>query len=366
MNRAAIIVIDARRLHQTTGRYVRELLNNLQELDSKNHYHILIHQKDVGHWQPGAENFELHVVPWDHYTLGEQFGLKRYIKKLKPDLVHFTMPQQPYFYTGKKITTIHDLTLVKFNNPSKNRLVYLFKKQIFKTLLKKVAKTSEIILTDAEFTRAEIVSYANIPAEKIVIAHPASDAMAAKPQVYGPAENKQYIMYVGNVFPYKNIPRLIEAHQKLLSDHPDLYLFVVGKKDKDVERLEVMVKQRSFTQVHFTGFVSEQELVWLYKNAKAYVFPSLSEGFGMPGLEAMQFDLPVVSSDATCLPEIYGGAAHYFDPESIEEMTKSINEVLTDENLRQNLISNGRSQIKKYSWSGMTKQIHNVYGDSLK
>jgi len=355
------IVIDARRLRETTGRYTRELLNNLQKIDQTNDYHVIIHTKDQNHWKPTAKNFTLHVVSWDHYTFGEQINLHLFLRKLKPDLVHFTMPQQPLFYWKPKVTSIHDLTLVKYTNPLKNRYVYAVKKNIFKVLLKIVAKTSLINFTLAEFTRSEIVGYANVPASKIVIAHPAADAMATKTNTYTQAADKQFVMYVGNTFPYKNISRLIEAHQLLLADHPDLYLFVVGKIDKNVEVLQKWVAENKYRQVHFTGFVSDEELAWLYKHAKAYVFPSLSEGFGMPGLEAMQFDLPVVSSDATCLPEIYGEAAHYFDPEDVNEMAVSINEVLTDDKLRQKLIASGRRQRTLYSWEEMTKKIHQNY-----
>jgi len=366
MTKKYSIAIDARRLRGTTGRYMRELLDNLQNIDEANQYHVIIHSDDSGAWKPKADNFMLHVVPWDHYSFGEQIGFLNFLNKLKPDLVHFTMPQQPLFYRQKKVTTIHDLTLVKFNNESRSKLIYPVKQAIFKFLLKNVAKTSKTIFTDAEFTRAEIVSYANIPAENVVIAYPASDAMAAKTKTYSQGANKQYIMYVGNTFPYKNISRLIESHQLLLSDHPDLYLFVVGKIDKSVKGLQKWVAENKYRQVHFTGFVNDEELAWLYEHAKAYIFPSLSEGFGMPGLEAMQFDLPVVSSDATCLPEIYGDAAHYFDPEDVDEMTKSINEVLTDKALRKKLVANGKKQRNLYSWAKMAEDIHAEYLEILR
>ena len=90
------------------------------------------------------------------------------------------------------------------------------------------------------------------------------------------------------------------------------------------------------------------------------------EGFGLPGLEAMAYGAPVVSSDATCLPEVYEDAAHYFNPYDVAGMTKAIDDVLTDEELRASLIKKGHEQVKKYSWQRMAEQTHTVYVDVLK
>jgi glycosyltransferase involved in cell wall biosynthesis len=113
--------------------------------------------------------------------------------------------------------------------------------------------------------------------------------------------------------------------------------------------------------VIFTGYVSEGRLRWLYEHAAAYVFPSLSEGFGLPPLEAMIHGAPVVSSNATCLPEIYGDAAHYFDPTDVSDMAKKIDDVLSNPKLREELVEKGKIQVKKYSWKRMTEQTLDVY-----
>ncbi|MBU2036827.1 glycosyltransferase family 4 protein, partial [Patescibacteria group bacterium] len=122
--------------------------------------------------------------------------------------------------------------------------------------------------------------------------------------------------------------------------------------------LQSMVKK---DQLVFTGFVPDEELGVLYQNASAYVFPSLCEGFGLPPLEAMARGAPVVSSNATCLPEILGQAAHYFDAASPADMAAKISEVLTGETLRQQLIAQGFEQIKKYSWQRMAEETQKIY-----
>ncbi len=117
-------------------------------------------------------------------------------------------------------------------------------------------------------------------------------------------------------------------------------------------------------RIIFTGFVNDEELQALYQNASLYVFPSLCEGFGLPPLEAMAQGVPVVSSGATCLPEILGDAAIYFDAKNPQDMAGKIDKVIVDKGLRQNLISRGYEQIKKYSWQKMAEQTLQIYWDS--
>jgi glycosyltransferase involved in cell wall biosynthesis len=144
-----------------------------------------------------------------------------------------------------------------------------------------------------------------------------------------------------------------------------LKLVLAGKSDPNYKRIKQSVSDRDIKNVIFTGFISEGSLRWLYEHCAAYIFPSLSEGFGLPGLEAMVHGAPVVSSRATCLPEVYGDAAHYFNPLDVDDIVKAVNDVLTDEKLRQRLIAAGLVQAKKYSWQRMAEQTLAVYGKSL-
>jgi glycosyltransferase involved in cell wall biosynthesis len=129
---------------------------------------------------------------------------------------------------------------------------------------------------------------------------------------------------------------------------------------------EKYVQDHEIRGITFTGFIEEDSLRWLYENCQAYIFPSLSEGFGLPPLEAMTYGAPVVSSNATCLPEVSGKAAHYFDPLNTKDMAKKIEEVLDNKTLRDELIKNGYAQIKKYSWEKMAKQTLEIYESVLK
>ena len=120
--------------------------------------------------------------------------------------------------------------------------------------------------------------------------------------------------------------------------------------------------KRGYRNIHFTGFIGDPERDWLLEHAVAYVFPSLMEGFGLPPLETMsRGTTPVVSSNTSCMPEILGDAAHYFNPLDVDNMALRIDEVLTDDKLRADLVARGLKQVQKYSWEKMAAETHAIY-----
>lgn len=355
------IVIDARELRTSSGRYVERLLNYLQDIDSEHKYSVLLKPEDVAGWNPTNDKFTKVTCPHKEFSFGEQFGFAQQIKSLKPDLVHFTFAQQPAFYKGKTATTIHDLTTLRFTNPDKSPLIFKFKQKVYAWLIKKAAHRSIAVITPSEFVKQDLANYAGINPDKITVTYEAADPIKDPAEPIATLTDKQFIMYIGRPTPHKNLDRLIEAFENLRAQHPDLLLVLAGKKDANYRRIEA----RDYKNVVFTDFVSEGQLRWLYENCSAYVFPSLSEGFGLPGLEAMVHGAPVVSSNATCLPEIYGDAAHYFDPTDVQAISDAINEVLTDKNLSDSLVQKGHDQVKKYSWKRMAEQTLQVYKKAL-
>ncbi len=287
---------------------------------------------------------------------------------MKADLVHFTMPQQPVFYRGAHITTVHDLTLLKVFPGNRNKFVYKLKQLSGNFVFKRIANTSKTIITPSQSTKDEYLEFlarSNL-AKKMVVTPESADPITDKPTPYPTLVDKSYIMYVGQQSNYKNLRRLIESHQQLLTTHPQLQLVFVGKLGEYGKQTKAWAEQQNFTNIVFTGFVEDAQLAWLYQHCQAYVFPSLMEGFGLPGLEAMANGAPVVSSNATSLPEVHGAAAHYFDPESVEDMTRAISDVLTDKTLRTKLIKSGYAQLKKYSWRRMAQQTLDIYIKSLR
>jgi glycosyltransferase involved in cell wall biosynthesis len=256
---------------------------------------------------------------------------------------------------------MHDLTTLRFPNPSKNKLVFKTKQRAYRLVNYVAAHKSRIIITPSQFVKDDVAKLMRINSRKIEVTYEAGTRIEAEAEPIPTLVDTQFIMYVGRPNPHKNLERLIDAFVLLQASHPDLHLVLAGKKDELFKRHARRVSQSEITNVDFTDRVSDGQLRWLYENCAAYVFPSLSEGFGLPGLEAMAHGAPVVSSNVTCLPEIYGEAAHYFDPLDTEAMCIAINDVLDNTRLRNRLLAASSDQIKKYSWKKMAEQTLKVY-----
>lgn len=362
----ARIVIDAREYTSTTGRYMFRLLQYLDGLQTEHEFLILLKPKDMDVYEYQNPNFKKIACTHKEFTFAEQIGFKKQIKDLHPDLVHFGMVQQPVWYRGKVVTTMHDLITTRFPNPAKNVIVYTFKQQVYKWVNKRVAKKSQAIITPTQFVKDDVVNYTGVNPNKITVTYESADLIKDAAEPIDALQNKQFIMYLGRPTPHKNLERLIDAFELLRAQHPELTLVLAGKKDANYQRIDANVQARGIKHVYFTDFVSEGQLRWLYNNCRAYVFPSLSEGFGLPALEAMAHGAPIVSSNTSCLPEVYGDAAHYFEPTDVQAMADAINEVLTNKDLRQQLLANGEKQVKKYSWQRTAEQTLAIYNQVLR
>ncbi len=359
------IVIDARFLNSGTGTYGVKLLDYLQRLDTTNTYSVIVKTKDANYWQPTNPNFTVHPVDFPYYSFVEQVGFKKFLDELSPDLVHFAMPQQPILYKGKRVTTMHDLTLLNTYNSDKNWLVFHMKQLVGRFVFKRIAHISDHIIAISENTKRDYQAFTPVPDKKISVIYEAAEAPADELQPYD-IPFKKFIMYVGQQPDYKNLRRLAEAHQTLLDKHPDLGLVFVGRMNEDTKRNKAHYEKLGYKNIHFTGFIPDAQRNWLFTQASAYVFPSLMEGFGLPPLEAMAYGTPVVSSNASCLPEILGDAAEYFNPKDIANMAGVIERVITDSELRAEMIARGHKQVAKYSWEKMARETHAIYMKVLK
>lgn len=359
------IVIDARESGTTSGRYVDKLIEYLYKLPSEHDFTLLAKPHRIDYLHTIAPAFALIETKHKEFSLAEQFGLLSQINAMHADLVHFPMPQQPAFYAGPVVTTIQDLTTVRFRNPAKNPLVFWAKQQVYKWLIRRVAHKSKQLIAISEFVKHDVADFAHVSPDKITVTLEAADLMPEGSTPVTRLEGKQFIMYVGRPTPHKNLARLIDAFVELQASHPDLVLVLAGKKDYNYHQHEVRVQEDGIKGVIFTDFIPDEKLRWLYEHCAAYVFPSLSEGFGLPGLEAMIHGAPVVSSNATCLPEVHGDAAHYFDPLDVHDMATKITDVIDNESLRADLITKGKARAATFSWERMATQTLAVYDKAL-
>jgi glycosyltransferase involved in cell wall biosynthesis len=363
-----LIAIDARSSGTSTGRYVDKLIEYIAKIDPDYDFNIIAYSDRVGFMKKIAPKYTVYETKVPLLGFKEQTDLLREINEIDADLVHFAMIQQPVLYRGKVVTTMHDLTMAKpeFRNPRTNVVVFYIKMVVYKWINKIGAKKSAFIITGTEYIKKEVMGFTKQPDKKFVVTYESADKIKEKADPYKKLVGKKFLMYIGRPWPHKNLNRLIDAFQILQDKHPDLYLALAGVKNDNYVDIEKRVNSQGIKNIIFTDFVTEGQLRWLYENCAVYVFPSLSEGFGLPGLEAMVHGAPVVSSNATCLPEVYGDAAMYFNPRDTDNMAGVINTVLSDEKLREEMIKKGFAQAAKYSWQRMAEQTLAVYDRALK
>lgn len=345
-----------------------EHLNDRYATSDGHKYTALIPSKYVVKWQERLPNITIVGADQKWYTFAEQWSLYWQLRRLKPDLVHFTMPQQPLLWWGSAVTTIHDVTLIRFDNiaPDESALVYHTKQQIFRLLLRVVMWRAEAIVSPTEYVRQDLGRFFGskyLP--RIHVTPLAGEIPDDQPEPMADYVGSDYLAVVGNSFPYKNVWRVIDAFAVIKKTYPDLKLLIAGKKDEFMTTLEQRTVSQGIDGVHFLGFVSDGEKRWLLQNAKCYITASYSEGFCMPVLEAMIEGCPVVSSNASCLPEVVGDAGVLFDPSSTSELSAAVERLLGDERQRQVLIKKGRTHASGYSWSRMVDQVHDIYLSKL-
>lgn len=241
---------------------------------------------------------------------------------------HFNIPLFPIL-AKKRLVTIHDVFhLAHFHSLSLSEKCYA------KIVIHAALRFADYVMTDSYFSAQEIERLCFKPKHFEVV--PSCPVLR---QGGTPLEGipKRYLLYVGNLKRHKNLKRLFEAYALLTNPPP---LVVVGKQFKEVQL-------PSF--VHYAGYVPDEALPGLYAGAELLVFPSVYEGFGIPPLEAMTCNCPVVAGRAASLPEVCGDAVEYVDPFSVHSIKEGIERVLHDSKRRSELIKKGKERVKKYT-----------------
>src|SRR3989344_2518486 len=332
------------------GRYIRNLVRELSKIDNKNDYYLLLLKKHLGQKLP--KNFHEVEADFRWYGAAEQRQLPKLLKSLNLDLVHFPHFNIPVFYSGKFVVTIHDLIHQhhKMNRATTlNPLIYKLKHMAYNHAFKTSLKKSQKIITVSEFVKKQLKDEMGVSENKIVVTHEAvegqliTDAAGCNQEKIKKVQEKYgitppFIYYVGNAHSHKNVEGLIKAFLELRKKYQYLQLVLSGHDHYFWERVKkefmdsrLRGNDKGIKDVIFTGYVSDVEMVALYKSCQVYVFPSFEEGFGIPLLEAMACGAPVVSSNAASLPEIGGDAVLYFDPKNTEDMADKIQYVLNNQ-----------------------------------
>lgn len=355
------ILIDARLYgleNAGLGRYVMNLIAQLQKVDRKNKYTVLLRKKYFESLKM-PKNWQKILADWRHYSFAEQTNIPRVIANQNPGLVHFPHFNVPLAYKGKYVVTIHDILMHKQKGRQASTLSfpkYLVKRAGYKTVFAKAVKGAAKVIVPSNFAKKEVTKYYKINPNKIVVTYLGVDM-----KVGGNAKvdiEKPYFLYVGNAYPHKNLERAIEAAWTA-----KLTLAIASSRGVFTQRLERIIKKFGAEEyVKLLGFVPDDKLGSLYQNAAAFVCPSTYEGFGLPGLEAMAVGTPVIASDIPVFKEIYGDNALYFNPYDFSVIAKAMQSVLEmSEDKRKNLISKAKTHAAKFTWQKMARETLEVY-----
>ncbi|MGD8168342.1 glycosyltransferase family 4 protein [Herbiconiux sp. P16] len=354
------IAIDARSIASSTGTYVRNLVQHLQDIDQVSSFTIFVPQGVAAELNIRASNFTIEEITAGPFSMAEQTRFLFRLVRGRYDLVHFAMPQQPLLYPRMRVTTFHDLTLVRHSTLPRGRFLNAAFRACVAGIFQFTIRANKRLIAPTRYTRGDLARFSGINESRISVTYEAADPAGGVTEPY-PVTQRPFILAVGNFYDYKNVRRLVEAHGQLRQSGKDVDLVLVGNLHKAGQLLQMEIQSSRHEGVHFTGFISDAQKNWLFQNCEVYAFPSISEGFGLPGLEAMVNGAPVVASSATCLPEVYGDAALYFDPFDPSDIAATIGSVLESPDLRNKLISAGYARAESFSWRRMADETHAVY-----
>lgn len=369
------IAIDAtiiRKENTGTGFYIINLINGLAKIKDGNDYYIFtssIQSKEFFNFESSNfhivnKNFKNRIfrVIWQFFLLPFE------LKKLKVGVLHSPNYITPLFKLGfKVIVTIHDLTFYLF--PEKFTVT---KRLLFKYMLPLFIKIADKIIAVSNNTKKDILKFFKIPESKIIVTFESYPEYYDK-DGYGASvgntlnnykiKNK-YLLFVGMIEPRKNILSILKAFREIDADL-ELDLVIAGKKGwyyKEIEEYQSELLNSGIkNNIIFTGYVSEPELKYLYKNAYIFIYPSIYEGFGIPPLQAMVCKVPVITSSLSSLPEVVGDAAIMVNPYDIKEISSAIRILYIDFDKRTELVNKGVIQAKKFSQENFAKNTIEVY-----
>ncbi len=344
--------------------YLLNVLKHLGNISPTDEFWIY-HRKDFNPElaPPNFSNYKVKKADFPFFWTQTRFAYE--LRKDKPDCLWMPMHNVPFLKKKnlKTTVTIHDLAFKYFPDhfPRKDLWELNF-------LTKLTIRKSDKIIAVSQSTKNDILKfYPEVKDEKIkVIYHGFDSELFQKEFSKGETEKvlesyklkaRSYLLYVGAVQPRKNLEILIDAFDIVKKDNSDVKLVLAGSQAWLWEEILERIKKSSFKDdIILTNTISFQDLGVLYRHASAFVFPSLYEGFGIPVLEAMASQVPVICSKNSSLPEVGGDAASYFDGGSAENLAEKIKEILDNSNLRSELINRGLAQIKKFSWGKCAKE----------
>jgi glycosyltransferase involved in cell wall biosynthesis len=369
------IAIDIRRMSEFgVGTYIRNIVRTLARLDSNSSYFLLGPAAKVEEIGPLNPNFQPVPLVAPEKSFKGYLEFRSALDRLKCDLVHIpNLYSFPRALPCPYVMTVHDMLehMARVNRAAG------FREACHLQMTRWVLRGAARIFAVSRFTRTEIEKLFDVSSQRVEVVYNAIDerflrghASVADREMIAQRYQVTYpfLLYAGRISPHKNVVRMIEAFSALKTelekDHlfPDLKLIIIGDDlSGNLDLRRTVVRSGVQNDVRFLGFIPIEVLRIFYDAAKIFVFPSLYEGFGLPPLEAMAHGTPVVTSNATSLPEVVGNAAVLVNPENVFEIMRALHRVLTDQPLRERMKERGYQQAMKFSWENSVRRVLEVY-----
>lgn len=287
------------------------------------------------------------------------------------DITHFFNYIVPPKVSGKTIVTVHDMVYKAFPETVRGRTRYMLE-----TGLKRSMKRADLIVTDSQFSKSEILKYFPQCEEKLRVVpcgvdrtrfHPVNNPVRIEETTKSLGIDREYFLYLGTLEPRKNLRRLAVAYnefRKGKAEYPCLVL--AGGKGWLNEDLMKTIKDLDLeSDIKIVSYVPEEHICTLMSGALAFIFPSIYEGFGMPPLEAMACGVPVLTTHTASLPEVVGDSALICDPYNIEQICDCLEKLYRESNLRRDLSAASLKRARMFSWENAAAILYDVYKEAL-
>lgn len=357
------------------GNFVYHILSHLASLDCNHQYLLYLTTKPKYFNLSLPENFTFRSFVCLSYILWEQVQLPLAAIYDGVDILHCPANTGPLFlpHRIKLVLTIHDVmyllpyTVVPPSLSLYQRLGRIYRRWV----VPRVAKRADAIITVSYHSRQDILNILQVSSERVFVIYgapgPAFYPLSNKEKIERTKQRyrirNRFILALGGLDPRKNTAGVLQAFKRFRERLKGDYQLVIVGLPKTGQKLfsSIAMKLGIVENVVFTDFVPEEDLVALYNGADVFLYPSFYEGFGLPVLEAMACGTPVVASNAGSIPEIAGEAALLIDPQDVEALALAIEEIITNQTLRQELIARGFKHVKKFSWDKAARKLLAVY-----
>lgn len=361
------IAFDAKRLfnnHTGLGNYSRNLVDNINTFSPEVQVSLFAPKVKDSSFFSKYSPFDIHTYNSPMSSYWRSYGMTKEVNNLNPDVFHGLsneLPLNSHKITAKKIVTVHDLFYERFPKD-----FTFIDQQIYRYKTKKACDFADVIIAISEATKRDIIEFLNVDEKKIQVVYQTCNSIfqqnSENPSVGNTELPAEFFLYVGTINKRKNLIGIIEAMGGIPIDSR-LPLVIVGGGKKDyINQIKARINELGLEKaIFFLGQLDNTELKTLYSKAKFFCLPSFYEGFGIPIIESLFCNTPVLTSDISSLPEAAGDCGILIKPNSIEEIKEGILKLTFDKEYLNKLKNKIPHHLKKYSGHSTNHRLIDIY-----